>query len=395
MYLGDGDPRSLPPALDKLFTHADHLGATDIHIDCWQAEGAVRLRVDGVILNHEELGRDAVRRLINQIKAAAEMHIDGSMTAQEGHLRWHGPRRPLDARVTIVPTAPHHESVHIRLLPPPSEALAAEHLGLRPAQLERIKHLLQHTDGLTLISGPTGAGKSTTLYALLSRDKVERKVAIAIEDPAEFDLPYVRQIEIDEDHGRGMSEALRLALRMDPDVLAVGEICDRDSSRIASHAALSGRTVFATIHGKDAAAAIEAMHFLGAPFYVLAGALRLVVAQDLVRVLCKHCKKARALTQVEQELFARHLPDEPAPAEVCEPVGCDHCHKLGYAGRIGVFQVADFEPGHAAWLSEEPDQNQIRRQFKDQGIHSLTAEALLRVIDGTTSLAECSHIIED
>jgi len=390
----DADPRRLPEALRGLISRADQINATDIHIDCWHHDAARRLRVDGAVITDTTLGRDDARRLINQIKVAAELHIDGNVRAQEGHLRWANDQHTLDARVTVVPTAPHHESIHIRLLPPPGQSRPADHLGMRPEQLTRVNHLLDHSDGLTLIAGPTGAGKTTTLYALLNRSDLAGKIAIAIEDPAEFDLAYVRQIEADEDHGRSMADALRLALRMDPDLLAIGEVRDRESSRIAAHAALSGRTVFATIHGKDAAAAIEAAHFLGSPFYVLAGALRLVIAQDLVRVLCDNCKRPRPLTDDQRGLFAKHLPDRPTPKHLYEPNGCGRCHDLGFAGRTGVFQVAGFGPGQGAWLHDAPRQSEIRAYLHEQGVPTLTAEALMRVADGHTSLTECLHILE-
>jgi type II secretory ATPase GspE/PulE/Tfp pilus assembly ATPase PilB-like protein len=211
-------------------------------------------------------------------------------------------------------------------------------------------------------------------------------VAASIEDPAEFDLPYVRQLEVNEKRGLTMEEGLRTLLRVDPDILLVGEVRDGASATIAARAALAGRLVLATIHARDAATAIEAMHFLSVPYYVLGGALRLVIAQDLIRKVCPHCRRSRALKSQERELFQRA---EVAPPDVVfDAAGCPRCFDHGYRGRTGVFQVATIDDELGSWLAHGRHQRQIRERLESAGSLSVTVDALNKASQGITTMAE-------
>jgi len=391
--LPDPPPDDLPQMLRDLIAHAAQSRATDIHLDAWQNGAAVRLRIDGRVQPYQELSPEQTRRLINQVRVAAGLDIDAVHASQEGHLRWRGPDRTIDLRVTDTPTAPEDRAVHLRMLTAPGEAKAIDELGLRDPQLDRLMAQIAHQQGLTLIAGPTGAGKTTTLYALLESNDLSRKVAIAIEEPAEIDLPYVRQIEVDEHVGRDMAAGLRLALRMDPDLLGVGEVRDAASARIAARAAQSGKSVLATIHGRDAASAIIAMHYLGVPYAVLASAVRTVMAQTLVRRLCTECRRPRDLHKEEREALDRH--EVEAPEQVYEAVGCQRCREIGYRGRRGVFQIATLDTEASAKLAKGPRETELRAILRERGAEPLAIEALRTVAAGQTSFAEVAHLIND
>jgi type II secretory ATPase GspE/PulE/Tfp pilus assembly ATPase PilB-like protein len=211
-------------------------------------------------------------------------------------------------------------------------------------------------------------------------------VAVSIEDPIEFELPYLRQLEVDENHGVSMYQGLRSLLRMDPDVILVGEIRDEESAITAAQAALGGRLVMATIHAKDTSRAVEAMHYLSVPYHVIGSSLRLIIAQDLVRRICPECAKPRPIRDHEKELFKRM--DVDAPAELLQPVGCTHCHSYGYHGRIGIFETAVVDEKTAEIITSGPTYQQILESLSQRGMHSALVDGLGKVAQGVTSMDE-------
>jgi len=255
----------LPQALYGLVEQAVQESATDIHVDAWGREAVVRFRVDGTIHEKDPLTYDQARKLVNQIKVAAGLDLPTRYHPLEGHFRWSSGEEHRDLRVTVVATAPQHEAAHLRLLTPPEQWRDVRNLGLGGRDLEVVERTFHTARGLVLISGPTGSGKTTTLYSLTGLTDLRCQIAASIEDPTEYDLPYVRQLEVKEKQGFTMEEGLRTILRLDPDVILVGEIRDAGSARIATRAALAGRLVLATVHARDAAAAIEGMHYLSVP----------------------------------------------------------------------------------------------------------------------------------
>ncbi len=361
-------------------------GATDIHIDAWEDKAALRFRVDGLVHHKETLTYAQTKKIINQIKVSADLDIEATLTPLEGQFRYAREDDVRDIRVSIIPTAPRHQSVHLRLLSSAKDWIHAEELGFRDSDREHIDHVLQSPHGLILISGPTGSGKTTTLHALTETQDLKNQVAASIEDPAEFEMPFVRQLEVNEKRGITMSEGLRTLLRMDADMLLIGEIRDRESASIAAQAALAGRLVLATVHGRDVAGAIEAIHYLDVPYYILGGALRMVISQNLVRRLCENCRKERPLHGFEAELFDSEKVT--SPDSVYDASGCATCSKYGYRGRTGVFEVAILDDELGLWLADGPRQQEIRQRFLDEGVRSLRVHALEKVAEGTTSIQE-------
>ena len=381
---------NLPEPLAGILAAAVAQGATDIHVDTWGDSALLRFRVDAVIREQDPLDIEQARRLFNQLKIAANLEFEATRRPQEGQFRWSDGERVRDIRVTLIPEAPRNESAHLRVLTQPDDWLHMEHLGLLPEQLDAVRKVMSWPHGLVLIAGPTGSGKTTTMYALTDLEDLRGQVAVSIEDPIEFDLPFVRQLEVDEKRGITMKEGLRTLLRMDADVLMIGEIRDADSAIVAARAALAGRLVLATIHARDAAAAVAAMRYLGVPAYVLASSLRAVFSQILVRKLCEHCATARPLNAAERSWYEQE--GLSVPKEVRYENGCSHCGQSGFRGRTGVFQVGDLNQSHSAWLAGDPPEHEIRERLSGEGIQPLRAQVLRRVADGATSLREAARV---
>jgi type II secretory ATPase GspE/PulE/Tfp pilus assembly ATPase PilB-like protein len=384
---------TVSPPLADVIARAVNEAATDVHIDMWGQQAVLRFRVDGMIHHNGAIGCDEARRLVNQIKVAANMDLVTALTRQESHFRWHSRDRCRDIRATVVATAPEHEAAHLRLLTLPEEWHDVCNLGLGDRQFETVENVLRHPHGLVLVAGPTGSGKTTTLYSLTGLTDLRDQIAASIEDPAEFDLPYVRQLEINERRGFTMEEGLKTILRIDADIVLVGEIRDVASATIAARAALAGRLVLATIHARDAAMAIRAMRYLSVPDYVLGGALRLVIAQNLVRKLCSVCARQRSVTPYERTLF-ENMKLTP-PDVVHDPTGCPQCFQHGYQGRTGVFQVApiDTDLGHCL-AAGQPVQS-LRDRLALLGARSLVSQALEKVAKGITSMQELAQLYDD
>jgi len=375
----------VPEPLAGVIARAVNEMATDVHIDAWGEQAALRFRVDGMIHPSELISYDESRRLINQVKVSARMDLATVLAPQEGHFRWYSLDRCRDIRATVVATAPMHEAAHLRLLTPPEEWLDIKNLGLGSREIDTVESTLRKPHGLVLIAGPTGAGKTTTLYSLTGLTDLREKIAASIEDPAEFDLPYVRQLEIKEHRGFTMEEGLKTILRIDADIVLVGEIRDSASAKIAARAALAGRLVLATIHARDITMAIETMRYLSVPDHVLGAALRLVIAQDLVRKLCPNCARPRPLAPHEREMF--QAANVMVPENVHDPVGCDRCFHHGYRGRTGVFQVAAIDAELGRWLAAgQPDQSLRERLVAPGG--PLVRDALKKAAAGVTSMQE-------
>lgn len=384
---------AIHPPLADVIERAVHEAATDIHIDMWGQHAVLRFRVDGAIQDKGAISYEEARRLINQIKVAANMDLATVTTRQESHFRWHSEGRCRDIRATVVATAPRHEAAHLRLLTLPEEWRDVRNLGLNDREFRVIENILRRPRGLVLIAGPTGSGKTTTLYSLTGLTDLRDQVAASIEDPAEFDLPYVRQLEINERRGFTMQEGLRTILRIDPDIVLVGEIRDAASATIAARAALAGRLVMATIHARDAATAIRAMRYLSVPDYVLGSALRLVIAQDLVRKLCSHCAQQRPVNEYERKLFGN--VQMAAPNAVYEPAGCDRCFHHGYRGRTGVFQVVGIDEELGQWLAAGQPVQSLRDRITMLGARSLLSQGLEKAAEGITSMQELAPLIDE
>ncbi len=372
-------------ALDSMFSNAFSAKATDIHVHAIPGGYSVRFRVDGVV--HEQLAYNSEdgRRILNQIKVAARLPIERTFVPQEGQIEWPTKTGKQNMRVTILPGR-DRDSVHMRILSSNIQYQTATELGLTETDIEKFRRAWTSPQGLTLIAGRTGSGKTTTMYLAASAMDLKLHIGYSIEDPIEFRLPYLQQLEVNLRQGLTMSQGLRTLLRADPDILLVGEIRDQESAVVTTQAALAGRIALATIHARDVAASLWALHYLSVPFYVIGGSTTVAMAQGLVRRLCDQCAKMLPIRDEEREVFETVGVD--APEELAHPMGCPACNNYGYAGRIGCFEVVAIDDNFGDFITTGPDQHALRKEIRNRGNNSLTADALLKVAQGITSLEE-------
>jgi type II secretory ATPase GspE/PulE/Tfp pilus assembly ATPase PilB-like protein len=364
-------------------------GATDIHLDPVPDGMLVRIRLDGAVREIGTLSPELSKRILVQIRVETEMEFGRIFFPLEGQFTWGEGDAAKDIRVTLLPVG-IQEAAHLRILTPPEAMTDVTKLGLREEDMDALRRSLGRPQGLVVVAGPTGAGKTTTLYSLARTFDLSSLIAVSIEDPVEFDIPYIRQVEVDDRHELTMAEGLRVMLRMDPDLLVVSEIRDAASAVTSARAAAAAQFVLATIHSRDAAAAVEAFHFLSVPYTILGGALRAIVSQNLVRRLCPECRKPVPLDGQSQEWFEKlHLTP---PDKIYVPGGCDACDHYGFRGRIGIFEVVEIDEELGKYITEGPSQIDLRRKFRERGARPMLADGFEKVAQGVTSLEEILNL---
>lgn len=378
-----------PDPLNTFIWNAIVERATDVHLHSVDGGVRVLLRVDGVVYPKLMLPPAEGKKLINQLKSAAGMNVTRTFEPLEGHLKWPDEHMTWDIRVTLTPIR-DRESAHLRFLSVPTEQWHLGNLGFEQEAQSRVESIIQRREGLVLLAGPTSSGKTTSMYCLASVLDLCTTTAFSIEDPVEFKLPYAQQIEVDERHGLTMHEGLRTILRMDPDVIMVGEIRDRDSAIVAARAALSGRLVLATIHARNAAGAVDALHCLGVPHHIIGASLRLIIAQKLVRRLCHECAQGRELSPAEKRLYQQQNLD--VPTRHLQAMGCPRCHQLGHHGRTGLFEVAPIDHTLAQAVSKGIHHHDLDKMLRQRNLPSILQDGLEKVSRGVTSLAELHRV---
>lgn len=383
---------SQPDPFKTVIWNAIYEGATDIHLNSAEGGTLILYRVDGIIHEKQLLSEAEGRQLINQIKTAAKLNATKSFMPQEGQIKWPDDETLRDIRVTVVPAGKNAESAHMRILSFPQGGWKISSLGLSKDDLQNISSTINSMNGLVLIAGVTGSGKTTTMYSFASLADLRTKMAFSIEDPIEFNVPYAQQLEVDERHGLTMYQGLQTILRMDPDLVMVGEIRDRDSAIVTSRAALSGKLVLATIHAKDAAGTIDALHYLGVPYYIIGGSVKLIVAQNLMRRLCTSCAEKRTPSKEEKELFAEN--DLKVPKKIFDATGCKECNFYGYQGLFAIFEIARIDHDTAHMITDGIHQQQLRDHFRKININPMLVDGLKKVAQGITSIDELYRVCD-
>lgn len=380
---------NLPWPTQNLLQSAFDENATDIHIDMLQGVAVIRFRIAGLIYEKSTIPIDEAQRLMNEIKVAANLDIDRAFNPQESRIEFINDLRRIDVRVTLMPTA-DKEAMHLRLISEPYDRWHVDNLGLYDQDRQNIESALQSPSGLVLIAGQTGTGKTTTLYTLASTLDLRNLVAVSIEDPIEFNLPYLRQVQVDENHGLTMAKGLYSIVRTDPDIIIVGEIRDQQSAITACRAALGGRLVIATIHARDGYRALEALHYMSVPSYVLGNVLHLITSQKLARRVCKECAQKDSPNAEEKKVF-KNAGLTP-PKEIVRPTGCEKCYSRGYKGQIGIFETLKIDPETASNMAKGFDENQLQEEFLNQKQSPLLADGLKKVADQITTIEEIARI---
>ncbi|MEH0165273.1 GspE/PulE family protein [Paucibacter sp. JuS9] len=380
--------------VNNLVAQAVEARASDIHLEPGEREFEVRLRIDGVLHRRSTLPMDRYPAVASRIKLIAGMDIAERRLPQDGRISTRAAGAEIDVRVSSIP-AVYGESIVMRLLPKRRADLSLERLGMRPTQLTLFKRWLGIPNGLVLVTGPTGSGKSTTLYsALAATNDMTRKI-VTVEDPVEFRLPNVIQVQTQSDIGYTFARALRAFLRHDPDVIMVGEIRDRETAEIAIQSALTGHLVLATLHTNDAPSAITRLVDMGVEPFLVAASLRAVMAQRLVRRLCESCAIAGdAPAALSESAIRLALADAGEDGETGElprwrkACGCAACDQTGFKGRVGIYEMMDVGPKLQHAIAEDEPIARIEALADAAGRRSLFQEGVLKVASGATTLDE-------
>ncbi len=387
------DLASQPPVIrfvNLLIREAHDAGASDIHLEATRDGLRIRLRIDGVLTELPSPPKGLQAAVVSRIKLLAELDISERRQPQDGRIRVRLESRELDLRVSTVPTL-HGESVVLRLLDRGGRPVCLEELGLPPEILGSFERLARKPHGILLSTGPTGSGKTTTLYAALGlRHPTEEKV-ITVEDPVEYHLPDVTQVPVHQKAGVTFAAALRSILRQDPDVLMVGEMRDRETAGIAVQAAMTGHLVFSTLHTNDAAGALTRLADLGIEPYMVAATLEGVLAQRLVRRTCPDCRETYRPDPGVVALLAQR-PVGSIPLE--RGKGCAACRHTGFRGRIGIFELLIMTDELRRDLATGMDITSVRRHVRDAGVASLRDDAWAKVQAGVTTVEEVLRVVE-
>lgn len=385
----EGGRRNWPDLVHPLLADCHRLGASDIHVEPHHTGARARLRVDGTVWDVADLSTSAGRALVNQFKALAGLDPISRFTPQEAHAQAGLAAERLDLRLALAPTL-DRETMAIRLLDPRRLDRSISSLGLSSRNLETLTGWLEDVSGMFLTTGPTGSGKTTTLYALLQHLKGTNRVVLSLEDPVEYQIDGISQIQVDELHGLNFAEGIKSLLRHDPDFMMLGEIRDGVSAHTAVNAAISGRVLLSTMHSRDAVGAITALRNWGLSEHEIAESVSVIVAQRLVRRVCEDCRERRELTQAEKRWF-REFGLE-APAHVWEGRGCGACRQLGYRGRTGVFELWKLDSSDYQMILRRLDEHRLRMHLFEKGHSSLLQEAWLKVKEGVTTPAELRRV---
>ncbi len=375
-------------------------GVSDIHLEAEKEVGRLRFRIDGILQDILDFTPEQYRRILSRIKLLAGVKLNIAREAQDGRFTIKLQGTDVEVRASFLPSA-YMEGIVLRILNPNAISVSMEELGMDDHLYEIMKEMIEKPNGLILTTGPTGSGKTTTLYAFLKKVRNPQIKIITIEDPIEYHLEGIAQTQVDnKGTGYRFADGLRAAMRQDPDVIMVGEIRDEETAGVAIDAALTGHLVFSTLHTNSAAGAIPRLIDLGVNPKVLGSALNIALAQRLVRKLCQFCKEAYTPAGKELETFDRfftHLkelrPELLYPEYLYRPVGCDKCTLTGYKGRISVYEGILMDAKIEAVIRDNPGERDIRDAAQGQGILDMRQDSILKVIKGITSFEEVDRIV--
>jgi general secretion pathway protein E len=373
--------------LNALLQQAVKERASDIHIEPYEKELEVRIRVDGAlrrVLSPPKIIQDA---LLSRVKIMANLNIAEKRLPQDGRIRLLIGGRDIDIRVSVVPTTFGERAV-LRLLDRKQGILGLWEVGLSKTDEARVEELLKRTSGILLVTGPTGSGKTTTLYAALHLIHSEDKNIITVEDPVEYQLKGIGQIHVNPKIGLTFASGLRSILRQDPDVIMVGEIRDVETAEIAIQASLTGHLVLSTLHTNDAPSAIVRLIDMGVEPFLVASSLAGVLAQRLVRTICGRCKESYEPSSLERSYFSS------PPGVLWRGRGCDRCNHTGYLGRIGIFELLLVDSGITHMIAEKADSQSIKGHATSRGMKTLRSDGLEKVRAGVTTLEELLRVTQ-
>ncbi|RMI06807.1 MAG: type II/IV secretion system protein, partial [Calditrichaeota bacterium] len=377
--------------VNRIIGEAIHREASDIHIEPKENKVVVRIRVDGVLRNLMEIPKENQQAVVSRIKIISNLDIADSRRPQDGKAKVVYNDHNIDLRVSTVPTN-LGEKVVIRILDSRKAKVSFEQLGVRGRNLELLEQCFSFKEGMVLVTGPTGSGKSTTLYAALNRLRSTTNNIMTIEDPVEYRLEGINQVQVNEKAGVTFAAALRSFLRQDPDVILVGEIRDRETAEIAVQAALTGHLVLSTLHTNDAFATLTRLMDMGVDAVKAGEAIQAVIAQRLVRRLCPQCRLETEPDEMEKKLIPlmKRLNCEP---RFFRARGCPHCGFTGYKGRTGVYEILILDNDLKAMILRQAPLYEVRKAAREKGFRNLYEDALNLISEGITDYREVLRVI--
>jgi type IV pilus assembly protein PilB len=373
----------------QLVAQAVEAGASDLHIMPDGTDLRVRFRIDGVLRDITTVPRRMAAGVVSRVKIMAELDIAERRVPQDGRVGLSVDRHHVDLRVVTVPTV-RGEGLVMRILDKDAVQLNLASLGMAPGELKAFARAYQQAYGAVLVTGPTGSGKSTTLYSAISEINTAEKNIVTIEDPVEYEIDGITQIQVNTKAGLLFETGLRAIVRADPDVIMVGEIRDRETAKIAVEAALTGHLVLSTLHTNDAATSITRLIEMGVEPFLVASAIDCVVAQRLVRTLCPQCKRRMILPMATLREYGYHASFD---VEGYEPVGCKHCGGSGFKGRTGIYEVMTVSPEIRALALERRSASEVLELAVTQGMRRIRDDGLEKVKQGRTSISEVARVV--
>lgn len=396
------DVRKASDTLELLYAGALDAEASDVHIEAEAASAKIRLRIDGVLQDIIDIPLQLYQLLLSRIKLLSEVKLNIRDKPQDGRFTIKTVKFDVEVRTSFLP-GPFGESVVMRLLLPNTIAIRTQDLGMQSALFEMMEKELLRPNGMILVTGPTGSGKTTTLYSFLKSISSSEVKVITIEDPIEYHIPHITQTQIDPSKGYDFVNGLRSILRQDPDIILVGEVRDLETAQIAMHAALTGHLVFSTLHTNDAAGTVPRLIDLGVKVNVISPALNVAMAQRLTRQLCLFCRKPDQPTQEEKDIIEKTIKiipeaykkDVPSEITIFRPVGCDKCAETGYKGRIGVFEAFLVDDEMERLIITSPPAADIQALAIKKGMLTMFQDGVIKVMRGITSFEELNRVVSE
>ncbi len=379
-----------------ILEYAVNSRASDVHIEPMDDRVRVRYRIDGILYDRLSLPKTVQEAVISRIKVLSEMKIDEHRTPQDGRFNFKVGNQEVDLRISVLPTV-HGEKIVMRLLRKSGGIPTLPELGLNGISLKSLETAILRPHGIILVCGPTGSGKTTTLYAVLAKLNTTRVNIVSLEDPVEYEIPGVNQVQVNTAVGLTFADGLRSFLRQDPNIILVGEIRDGETSDLAIQAALTGHLVFSTLHTSDAAGALPRLLDLGAETFLLASTITAVMGQRIVRKICPTCKESYApAPQLVEEIKTILGPLMPAgEVKLYKGKGCNECGGSGYLGRIGIFEVLTVTEKIAHLVLQRADSEAIEKQAIAEGMITMKQDGYLKVLSGVTTIEEVLRVAQE
>ncbi len=372
---------------EELLQQAVSRGASDLHIEPMETGVRIRIRIDGLLEELTVLPIQQYSTLITQFKVAGGMDIAEKRLPQDGRLVMYIEKQKIDLRLASIPTI-NGEKLAVRILSRQDNLLDLDTMSFSQKNLMQYRKLFQYTNGLLLLTGPTGSGKTTTLYATLKEMDTSRHNIMTLEDPVEYKLNGINQVAVNNKTGLSFAAGLKAFVRQDPDIIMLGEIRDEETATMAVHAALTGHLVLSTLHTNNALGAVFRLLDMGIADYLIAAALRGVLAQRLVRRLCTHCRRQRLASSAELAYLGCNNED----LLLWEAVGCEHCHGSGYKGRLAIQELMTFNKPLQKLLLSETNEEKMQQQIYRQGENTLYHDAVEKLFAGETTVQELWRI---